>query len=168
MNGLLLMVLLIIVVCLLVILKKKNYMLTNSIINTSIRGGTFTSTSVNEKSIIKINGKTYTGKGNISIKNGTVKIGDEIKSENVQIDKVTIDGNVGDINTNMDVYVGGDVTGNINNARDIDCCDVNGSVNSHRDIDCYNVGCDVTADRDVDCNNVKGTIKARRDINYGK
>ena len=112
---------------------------------------------------ININGKVITSKGNISISGNKIIIDGadqtpDSKVINIQIDgdvqnlkvdyceRITISGNVGDLQTT---------------SGDVECGNVNGDVTSTSgDIECNNVGRGVkTTSGDVKCGTVSGDVK---------
>lgn len=101
---------------------------------------------------VKINGKTYSSSGNISVVNGVVYI-DDSKVADTPKNVLRIE-----------------VTGTLNNLKtdlSVNCEDVQGSVEAGGSVNCDRVGGNVNAGGSVNCDNVGGNVSAGGSIIHG-
>lgn len=114
--------------------------------NVSISGS---DVNINGKSIKVPNGSS------VSVVNGVLYVDgkkwEDEELEDKQIVQLVIQGNVGNVNSSVDVCIEGDVTGDVSASRDVDIRKgVHGNIHASRDVE---VGKDVN-----------GNIKAGRDV----
>jgi len=145
----------------------------NTITNSfGFRTGNISSKTVNGKSIVRVNGKTYTGNGDVVVKNNQIYIGGKLMNggENGNYDDHTIvvEGDIGSLSTDLSVTVMGHVTGGIFAGGSVHCDDVEGDVTVHGgSVRCDNVKGNVNSRGSVRCDNVGGNVDAMGSVNYG-
>ena len=113
-----------------------------------------------------VNGKKYTlpRGGNVTIKNNEVRVNgvrvwpdgetpdspNAVKEVPVIVElRITNDGILQSVQSDVDVSVTGNVGGGVTVGRDLDAKDIGGGVTAGRDVDCGKVGGGVMAGRDV-------------------
>jgi len=114
-------------------------------------------------STVKIDGKTYHGKGNVVINDNILTIGNEIiPLENNT--SILIYGNVeGNITSKESITVNGDVSGEVI-GHDITCDDIGGNATADGDVTCDDIGGNATAGGDITCDDIGGNVTSDGDV----
>lgn len=129
---------------------------------------------------MRVNGKTYTvpNGGSINVVNGEVRVNGvkvypdgENPSPNTPAPlpfilsiKVDSDGVLGNITTDRDITVTGDVGGSVSAGGDVNCGKIGTNVSAGGDVECADVGGNLSAGGDVRCGKVGGSAVAGGDM----
>lgn len=119
--------------------------------------------------MIVVNGKVYDG-GSVSVINNTVIV-DGVVVDGPAKQKVQIiiqpGGALNLVKSDLDVFVSGNVNGNVEAVGSVTCSNVTGSVKAGGSVNCDDVDGDVSAGGSVNCDDVGGNVSARGSIFRG-